>query len=445
VAPVPAAEETATRAPRLLRLGSVLAVAVVLPALLVTLSVRHEPRLSVYDESRHVDYVRRISGLEVPRIGDRMERASLIEHFCRGVVDAAPPACPAPDMSTEDMYAVVGAGGYQHEAQQPPTYYLVTALLRLPFAIGVGFVTSARLTGMFWLSAGLLLFYAAGRKFGARHTPTLMVTALLAASPLLLAQSSTVNNDAASFLVGAVALLLLLRLDTDRRPAAWIVGSLIAAFLVLLKPVALPVFAAVGILLVLWETTSRRRALVRVALFLVGPVVVYRGWEVVRNARSTASYTSVIDRLVSFKQVSGFPRDDLFASLGRFLGVYDNGTVRPGIVLPTGAGAITGIAMLAAIVVLSGGMWWLLSARPLSRTDQVGVVGLASLVLLGPTYVTLFYLEYSVKGGAQPRYGLAFLPLLGLSLAAAMRTRRQVLLAAVLAGLLVGVEIVVLL
>jgi hypothetical protein len=50
-----------------------------------------------------------------------------------------------------------------------------------------------------------------------------------------------------------------------------------------------------------------------------------------------------------------------------------------------------------------------------------------------------------VKGGAQPRYGLAFLPLLGLSLAAAMRTRRQVLLAAALAGLLVGVEAVVLL
>ena len=68
-------------------------------------------------------------------------------------------------------------------------------------------------------------------------------------------------------------------------------------------------------------------------------------------------------------------------------------------------------------------------------------VALLALLVGGPAFTLLFYLDYSVEGGPTPRYGLSLLPLLFAGGAATYRTRRSLFALAVV-GLLLLVPLV---
>ena len=70
---------------RWIRLAVVALVALVVPAVLVSLTVLRHPTFSRLDEPAHSDYLRRIEDGEVPRVGDKMLEQTVEDIQCRTV------------------------------------------------------------------------------------------------------------------------------------------------------------------------------------------------------------------------------------------------------------------------------------------------------------------------------------------------------------------------
>ena len=411
--------------------------AVLLPAVLVAFVIVQNPAYSKLDEPAHADYLRRIEQGEVPRVGDKMLEESVADVQCRTVQGRVNAPCGLPSYEPE----ILGANGYQYEAQQPPLYYVVTAGLRQLARIGPAddFVTTARLTGVAWLSAGLLAFWAACRRLGCGWWPTAIVTSLLTLGPGVLYQSATINNDAAGILTGAAALLMFAVVrERDGWPqvASWCAA---AGLLVLVKPTGVVSVAAASGALVLDALVERRLDVRRAVAFglptAVG-LVTYLAWGVVRTRRSTVDYDVVLDALLSFKQVDRFPLDDIASSVTRLFGAYTGGGT------PVSPPFATGPAMLVVYLLVGAGAAALWLRRGGAAAHRAGVVGLLAMVVGGPAFTLLFYLDYSVEGGPSARYGLSLLPLLAAAAAHTYRTRRAMAVMVVL-GVLVLIPVVV--
>lgn len=410
------------------RVALVVGSAVLLPAVLVVLVVVRNPEFSALDEPAHSDYLRRVEQGEVPRIGDKLLQESVRDIQCRTVQGRVNAPCGLPFYDPE----ITGAEGYQYEAQQPPVYYGVTAALHLATRIGPAddFVTTARMTGVAWLSAGLLVFWAACRRLGCRWWPTTLMAVLLAISPGVLYQSATINNDAAAILIGSLSLLMFATLREGTGWAAMAGWCAVAALLVLVKPTGLIAVATAGAALLLDARLDRRLTLRR-GLVLVLPVlaglVAYLGWNQVREARSTVDYDVVLEALLSFKQIDKFPIDDVSANITRLTGAYAAGGT------PISPAFVSGPAMIAMIALMAAGAVSLWARRGGEAAHRVGSVAVLASLLGGPAFTLLFYWDFSVEGGPPSRYGLPLLPLLGAAGAATYRTRRAMAAVAVLA------------
>jgi hypothetical protein len=401
------------------RVATVLVTAVLVPVVMVALVATQSPEFSVLDEPVHSDYLRRIEQGEVPRVGDKLLEASVRDVQCRTVQGRVNAPCGLPRYEPE----IMGADGYQYEAQQPPVYYAVTAVLRQVVRVGPAddFVTTARLTGAAWLSAGLLVFWAGCRRLGCRWWPTATLALLLAIGPGVVYQSATINNDAAAILTGSTALLMVASLR--ERPHGWAVAGWCAAAvaLVLVKPTGVVAIGA-GCAAVLLDAAIDRRLTWRRALAVSLPVLVglvaYVGWSEVREARATVDYDIVLEALLSFKMTEDFPLDDVSANITRLVGAYGSGGVP---ISPPFVASPAGLVMTA---VMAAGFVSLWAPRGGEAAQRAGSVALVTLLVGGPAFTLLFYLDYSVEGGPAARYGLSLLPLLAAGAAATYRTRR---------------------
>src|SRR5579862_4328573 len=149
---------------------------VIVPASLVGIHIHENPKLSPIDEGAHLDYVTRIEHGGIPRLGQRLQPSTLRVTVCAGfVLKVKLPPCDAHKLTPQEF----PAGGYQYEAQQPPTYYAVTVPFRLFFVdvVGVSDPDATRLVGILWLVGGLLLLWAAARLL--RLTPSVIGAAVL--------------------------------------------------------------------------------------------------------------------------------------------------------------------------------------------------------------------------------------------------------------------------
>jgi hypothetical protein len=418
---------------RWVRLAVVLFVAVALPSTLVALVAVNSPEFSALDEPVHSDYLRRVEQGQVPRMGDKVLEATARDVQCRTVQGRTNEPCELPRHDPE----LLGAEGYQYQAQHPPLYYAVTALLRQVARLGPAddFVTTARLTGMAWLSAGLLVFWGAARRLGCRFWPTALLTALLGLSPGVVYQSATINNDAAAILTGSAALLMFAQLRrgaSARAVAGW---TTVAVALVLVKPTGVISIAAACVALVVDATIDRRltgRRSVPFAVPLIGGLMAYGGWSVVREARGYVDYAVVLEALLSFKMTDEFPLDDLVANVTRLIMSYSSGG------LPISPPFVSGPAFLITFALVAAGLVPLVAARGGDAAQRVGSLGLLALVTGGPAFTVLFYLDYSIEGGPSPRYGLSLLPLLAVAAASTYRTRRALAVLSVLGLLALG-------
>ena len=186
-------------------------VCVVAPLTLVAVHIEHSPTFSVIDEQAHIDYVQRVADGSLPRLGQHLLPAtdSLLRCIGRPLFGFRVPACHGATRRTLNRF-FHSVHTAQYEAQQPPLYYAVTAVLRWPMMhlVGLGALPGTRLTGAIWLAAGLLLMWAAARIIGLDWRLTAAGVLLVAAAPNVVFAASSVGNDAAGVFAGGLVAVL---------------------------------------------------------------------------------------------------------------------------------------------------------------------------------------------------------------------------------------------
>lgn len=430
--------QTATSSPRLrparpLTWLLFIAVVVAIPLTTTTLAVDRLPALSRYDEFAHIDYVRRIEQGEIPRIGEKILPETARDVACRTIGGRVVAPCDAEEIPLE----VVDAQGYSYEAQQPPLYYAVTALLRQPFRLAVNdYVNAARLTGMLWTAAALsVLWWFLRRRMDAGVVPTALVCGLLAVAPPVVSQTATVNNDAAGLLVGVLVLVGYDRLRRDQRPAVVVTLCVGACLLVLLKPLAvLPIAAAT--LGLLFAPAVREGSLMKKVL-LVAPALVagatYQAWQLARDARSIVPYSVVVDVLLGARQtLTEFPYSGLARYSSQFLSSFEAG----------GTEAMAGVAATVALILVYTPS--IATALGHGRRDLEPLhLGLVLVAVLAPMLlIAQSYFTVHKGGGANARYALALLPLFMTALVPWLEERRVRRLATLGFGILLAVTMI---
>lgn len=240
-------------------------VCIIAPTALITVHIHENPLFSPQDEAAHYDYVNRIAMGQFPRLGQFLLPSTLRAVSCRGsaLYGAVAPPCDSKVFKPADY----SGGGYQYEAQQPPTYYAVTVVLRwIPLhLLHLSELTATRLTGILWLIGGLLLLWMTGSILGLTPSTIGMGILILTSAPVAIYESSIVTNGAAAIFCGSlIAFLGALAWKYRIRRAPLLLG--VGAFLVatVQQTDFLPVVAVAALFGLLAITDRPTRA--RVAL-----------------------------------------------------------------------------------------------------------------------------------------------------------------------------------
>jgi 4-amino-4-deoxy-L-arabinose transferase-like glycosyltransferase len=249
-----------------------------------------DPRISVFDEPTHADWVARMLDGELVARGDTITPEVLAEWSCRGwALDSSLPPC---DGVPHDASEYTSKGlNYNHF--HAPGYYALTALgagVVGWVAPATDVVTAARVVGVGWAVLGMVGVYAVARELGARVSVARAAGLLVVGTPLVVHLLSVVNNDAALIAAGALIIWVGLRAVRTGVPWWWAAGAGAAAGLI--KVVALPVVLTAVILTIavawLWcRPGDRRRRLVGSALLMAaGFAVVSVAWFGVQSLRA---------------------------------------------------------------------------------------------------------------------------------------------------------------
>jgi hypothetical protein len=274
--------------------------------------------MSVFDENTHVDYAWRISQGHIVERGDVISQEITTEARCRGIANIP----PARNKTPECGYA----GPPEHillnyNFGHPPLYYLPTGVIaRTLNHFNPGhFITYARLVGIGWLFAAMLLLYFALRRLRANWWTALIGSGLVALTPAIWYLSSTVTNDAAAALCGAAAVFTLARITVDGK-LGWKVPALLTFLAAGTKVLnALP-YLVLALGLLIWAFQLRRddRAKAKHLLFIavgiaVAFLVMYGGWDVFQHLRGDPNYKNPIAG-ISTDPVHGLPFDELLST-----------------------------------------------------------------------------------------------------------------------------------
>lgn len=410
-------------------------VVVAMPAVTTVLAVERSSQLSSLDEYAHIDYLRRVEAGEIPRVGDKILPETRRDIACRTIEGRRVSDCSLPEIPAD----VIDAQAYSYQAQQPPLYYVVTALLRQPISLVVnGFVNSARLTGLVWLSSGLaVLWWFVRRRMHATAAVAAIACAIVGLAPNVVGQAATVNNDAGSVLSGALLLVGYERLRRDLRPRTVATAAAVAVLLVLVKPLVILGVGAITLALLL-DRRDGRRTMAIASVPALAVVAAYQGWQVVRDLRAVVPYAEVSQVLLSAKQtLTEYPFQALGTVLPRFLTAYYDWDAAP--FAPT---YVVGVATVVGLVfVLTPSLSTVLGdGRRDLRHLHLGIllVLLAAPLLL----ITQAYLTVHKGGGANGRYALTLLPLTITALVPVLGRegprRAAALLVAILAAATIG-------
>jgi hypothetical protein len=405
---------------------------VVLPASLVGIHIHENPRLSPIDEGAHLDYVTRIEHGSMPRMGQRLQTSTLRVTVCAGIVLAAKlPPCDAHTLTPQEF----PGGGYQYEAQQPPTYYAVTVPFRLFFfdVVGVSDPDATRLAGIMWLVAGLLFLWAGARLLGL--TPRVIGAAalLVGTAPVVVYESAIVTNDAASIL--AAGLVLFVAALALRRPGRWTAPTLfiVAAVVTSLKTTdALPVVVVAVVLgIVAWMD----RAVVVSPAHL--PKEFVRSWlptggALLIGAAASAAAWVVISQKLSLVDLRTFSIFDvlrthavglsLIAREGLTLLAPATGSFDPlrSVQSPQSGNLQIITDTLLMYLLVAGGLAGLFVRRR-EWFHWLGLVSVPLLYIGGVALGISIWHTYNTDPGLSGRYGMSLAPFLALALCAACR------------------------
>jgi hypothetical protein len=416
---------------------------VLVPGSLIAVHVVENPMLSPIDEAAHYDYVNRVADGSLPRLGQFLLPSTLRTISCTGVAlhGLISPPCNAPTLQPLE-YA---GEGYQYEAQQPPTYYAVTAVLRwVPQdVLGVNSLDATRLTGIIWLASGLFLVWGAGRLLELKPKTISIGILLLAAAPVVVYESSIVSNQATSVFAGG--LIAFLAALAWRRRGWWALPTLaFAGFVVCTMDVAnfLPV-AVVAALFVLLafaerppedqpsESALRRAAnsrwLRHAAALAVGGglavvvwLIVYRSVALI-NPRDLPTFDVLRTGPMGLSLIASEAVTLLAPLTGSFVAYRSSAAaIPPESFLSQNLQVV--FSTVLQYVVVAGGLAWLF-VRPRQWSHWLGMVTLPALYIGGVVLGVSVYRTYDANPGLSGRYGLALAPLLVLGLVGSLRSR----------------------
>jgi hypothetical protein len=407
-------------------LGLALFVCVVAPSALIWLEMDANPQFSPVDETAHYDYVNRIAKGELPRQGQHLMYSTLRELACRktSYVPLRSPPCGTTPLRYEQFSAT-----YQYEAQQPPTYYVLTLPLRWTGQHVLGIedeVRATRAANIVWVSAGMLLLWAAGSVMGIALLPLASALLLVVCGPNLVYHAATVTNDITAIpAAGLVALVAALayRRDGPRVPIALFAAGFVAAALKITNifpVVALSALFAVGAVTrrevhQTWLVTARRWLHDGGAL-LAGGIVASTLWAIVHRSRSLIDLTEE-------------PTFDSLRQVPRTVGLVVREAAE--LFTPLGEGALSDSLSRNAQVPFYHVLTFLLIGAALSGlfvshrrwSHALGLI-LVPLLYIGGLVLGLgLMINYDIDPGLSGRYALSMAPLLALVLAASIEGR----------------------
>jgi hypothetical protein len=408
-------------------------VCVLAPAALVALQIHDNPKLSPIDEAAHWDYVKRVAGGSVPRIGQQLEPSTLREVVCRGTdlngLDL--PACSARHISPQRF----PGNAAQYEAQQPPTYYAATVPLRWfgKDVLGMADVTATRAAGILWLTVGLLVLWSAARIVELDVPVIGAGILLLATAPVVIYHTAVISNDVPSILGGS--LVALLGALAWKRPGRWTV----------------PVLGLAAFLLVAIKTTELFPVTIVAALLLIRAGAEMPSWD-----RQTWSANLKPVALRWWRDggvllAGGIAAAVIWIVLNRSLALIDPKTLGTFAVLRT-HGVSSALILREAIYLLGPTTDSYVSTGTLNQNLQVVLADLLRFLLLAGALAGLFVsprrwfhwlgllivpillaggflfglglrINYSIDPSLSARYALPVAPLLILTLIAAVRGR----------------------
>jgi hypothetical protein len=399
-------------------------VCVVAPATLIWIEIVKNPMYSPVDETAHFDYVERVARGEVPRQGDHLLDSTLRDLACRhtAVLPLATPPCGAKKLVYKRFSSI-----YQHEAQQPPVYYAVTAGLRWPARHVLGIDDALRATraaNIVWLVVGLLLLWAAGRVMAIPPVRLGSGLLLLVCAPNVIYHTATVTNDATGmFAAGLVALVAAL---ADQRNLArtslalFACGFVVAALKTSNLFAVVPVSALFAVAAIsdrvpgeAWQATARSWVRNGGAL-LAGGVFASAIWATIH--RSRALFDLKDDP--TFEVLRRVPRtlDLVVGEAVTLLQPLGTGSLAPTLSHRVQVPFYWILSFLIIAAGLSG-----LFVTPRRWPHALGLIAVPALYIGGVVFGLGLMINYDIDPGLGGRYALSLAPLLILVLAASVQ------------------------
>ncbi|WP_084040039.1 glycosyltransferase 87 family protein [Demequina sp. NBRC 110053] len=174
----------------------------------------------------------------------------------------------------------IGEPGSSYEAQMGPVAYVLYAVVAAPFHLGgsdeAAFYAARALGAVQLVALAVAIGMVARRLLPASPSVAMVVTAAVGLNPMLLAVSTSVQNDTLALLLGTSALLVVVT-DSPLTMRRSLIGGALVGLAVLTKLTAWPFAVAIAAWL-LW----RRRA--RDLVVVVSTAALVAGWWFVRNA-----------------------------------------------------------------------------------------------------------------------------------------------------------------
>jgi len=209
------------------------------------ITVLHDETASPVDELVYIDYTYKTLSQGMVFEGEQfgVDVAQLVA--CEGVFPFGTlgQECGSGEVLPESM----PNEGYTTGAPYTPVYFWITRVLGdgIQFLTGLPQVTSWRLTGSFWLAAGILVFTSLLSRWRVPQRTTLVLGALFIVSPYSWWTYTYLSTDVTAFFFGAVMLWLATEVAASRRSPWWFLPLALAA--VTFKITNLLAFGLVGL------------------------------------------------------------------------------------------------------------------------------------------------------------------------------------------------------
>ena len=402
---------------------------------MLSIHIAAYPQFSPVDEFHHFDYLNQLMHGDLVQQNELVGQDAMEQEACRGIWGGfQPPPCSGRPYDP----ATFQYDGYNTAAGHGPLYYAVSGVGAEGLqATGLlpddNLLTAARLTSVLWLICGLLVFMLVLRSLDVGAVTGGAVSVLLFATPAVLEANGRVNNDAPAFLIGALALYLVVR-EVLRRPAPWYVLSALSLVAIAIKVTNIIVIltsAIAMVLIALMRRQSIRQATAPFIAFMAPAIAAQVGWLAWMHLDKLPAPARPVVQNTSFYPDS-IGIGDVAAQTFNFFTPVASPPLPPD--LGGAPMAVTFTTMLHVVLLMALGAHFFGmhrrtqgSVNVIEESPSNSMVGaaLAPAIIIGSVVsaITLVLMTWILNGAFVPlpsRYALSLLPMWGVLVATAI-------------------------